>query len=43
MTSALKTAIVAAVLGLLFAPVQASEIESGFMGTAWSTPAKDLN
>ena len=29
-------------LGMLFAPVQAAELESGFMDTKWSTPAKDL-
>jgi hypothetical protein len=27
---------------MLFAPVQAAELESGFMDTKWSTPAKDL-
>jgi len=42
MRSTLKTIMVAAVLGILFAPVQAAELESGFMGTQWSTPAKDL-
>jgi hypothetical protein len=33
---------VAVFLGMLFAPVQAAELESGFMDTKWSTPAKDL-
>ncbi len=42
MKSAVKTILVAAALGMLFAPVQASELESGFMDTKWSTPAKDL-
>ena len=37
-----KTIIVTAVLGMLFAPVQAAELESGFMDTKWSTPVKDL-
>jgi hypothetical protein len=43
MKCAVKTIVVAAALGMLFAPVQAAELESGFMGTKWSTPAKDLN
>jgi hypothetical protein len=42
MKFAVKTIMVAAFLGLLFAPVQAAELESGFMDTKWSTPAKDL-
>jgi len=42
MKSAVKTIMVAAVLGMLFAPVQAAELESGFMDTKWATPAKDL-
>jgi len=42
MKSAVKTIMVAAVLGMLFAPVQAAELESGFMDTKWSTSAKDL-
>ena len=42
MKSALKTIMVAAVLGMLFAPVQAAELDSGFRDTKWSTPAKDL-
>ena len=42
MKSAVQTIMVAAVLGMLFAPVQAAELESGFMDTKWSTPAKDL-
>lgn len=33
---------VAVFLGMLFAPVQAAELESGFMDTKWSSPAKDL-
>jgi hypothetical protein len=42
MKSTVKTIMVAAVLGMLLAPVQAAELESGFMDTKWSTPAKDL-
>jgi hypothetical protein len=42
MKFALKTITAAAVLGMLFAPVQAAELESGFMDTKWATPAKDL-
>jgi len=42
MKSAVQTIMVAAVLGMLFAPVQAAELESGFMDTKWATPAKDL-
>ena len=42
MKSAVKTIMVAAILGMLFAPVQAAELEFGFMGTQWATPAKDL-
>ena len=42
MKFAVKTIMVAAVLGMLFAPVQAAELESGFMDTKWATPAKDL-
>jgi hypothetical protein len=42
MESAVKTIMVAAVLGMLFAPVQAAELEFGFMDTQWATPAKDL-
>jgi hypothetical protein len=43
MKFAAMTIILAAVWGLLVAPVQAAGLESGFMGTQWSTPAKDLN
>ena len=43
MEFAVKTIMVATVLGMLFAPVQAAELESGFMETKWATPAKDLN
>jgi len=42
MKFAVKRIMVAAFLGMLFAPVQAAELESGFMDTKWSTPAKDL-
>ena len=42
MKFAVKTIMVAAVLGMLFAPVQAAELEAGFMETKWATPAKDL-
>ena len=42
MKSAVKTIMVAALLGMLFAPVQAAELEFGFMDTQWATPAKDL-
>jgi hypothetical protein len=42
MKSAVQTIMVAAVLGMLFAPVQAAELESGFMDTQWATSAKDL-
>ncbi len=34
--------MVAAVLGMLFAPVQAAGLESDFMDSKWRTPAKDL-
>jgi hypothetical protein len=37
-----KTIMVATVFGMLLAPVQATELESGFMDTKWATPAKDL-
>lgn len=37
-----KTIIVAAALGMLFVPVQGAELESGFMGTKWATPAEEL-
>jgi hypothetical protein len=37
-----KTIIVAAALGMLFVPVHAAELESGFMGTKWATPAEAL-
>ena len=42
MKSAVKTIMVAAVLGMLFAAVEAAELEAGFMDTQWATPAKDL-
>jgi hypothetical protein len=42
MKSVLKTIMVAAVLGMLSAPAQAAELDSGFMDTKWSTSAKDL-
>jgi hypothetical protein len=42
MKSAVQTIMVAAVLGMLFAPVQAADLDSGFMDTKWSTPARDL-
>jgi hypothetical protein len=42
MKFAVKTIMVAAVLGMLFAPAQAAELESGFRDTKWSTSAKDL-
>ena len=42
MKFAVKMILVAAVLGMLFAPVQAAELEFGFMDTQWATPAKDL-
>jgi len=42
MKSAVKRLMVAAVLWMLLAPVQAAELESGFMDTKWSSPAKDL-
>jgi len=42
MKLAVKTIMVAAVLGMLCAPLQAAELESGFMDTKWSTPAEDL-
>jgi hypothetical protein len=38
----LKTILVAAFLGMLSPPVQAAELESGFLGMKWATPAKDL-
>jgi hypothetical protein len=37
-----KTIMVAAALVMLFAPVQAAELESGFRDTKWASPAKDL-
>lgn len=37
-----KTIIAAAVPVLLLAQVQAAELESGFLGMKWATPAKDL-
>jgi hypothetical protein len=42
MKSAVKMIMVAVVLGMLLAPVRAAELESGFMDTKWSSPAKDL-
>jgi len=42
MKSTAKTIMVAAVLWMLLTPVQAAELESGFMDTKWSSPAKDL-
>ena len=42
MKFAVKRLMVAAVLWMVFAPVQAAELESGFMDTKWSSPAKDL-
>jgi len=42
MKSVVKRLMVAAVLWMLLAPVQAAELESGFMDTKWSSPAKDL-
>jgi len=37
-----KTIMVAAALVMLFVPVKAAELESGFRDTQWATPAKDL-
>ena len=42
MKFAVKTIMVAAALVMLFPPMQAAELESGFMDTKWSTPVKDL-
>ena len=42
MKFAVKTIMVATVLGMLFAPVQAAELESGFRETKWASPAKEL-
>jgi hypothetical protein len=42
MKFSLKTIMVAAALLMLSPPVQAAELESGFMDTTWSTPVKDL-
>jgi hypothetical protein len=42
MKFAVMTITVATFLGMVFVPVQATELESGFMGTKWSTPATDL-
>ena len=42
MKSAVKTIMGAAVLGMLFTPVQAAELEFGFMDTQWATPAKGV-
>ncbi|TFG42340.1 MAG: hypothetical protein E4H48_04710 [Syntrophobacterales bacterium] len=42
MKSTAKTIMVAAVIWMLLTPVQAAELESGFMDTKWSSPAKDL-
>jgi hypothetical protein len=42
MKFAVKTIMIAAALVMLFSPVQAAELESGFMGTKWSAPATEL-
>jgi hypothetical protein len=42
MKFALKAIMAATFLGMLFAPVLAAELESGFMDTKWSTSLKDL-
>ena len=42
MKFAVKRIMVAAFLGMLFAPVQAAELESGFMDMKWSMSAKEL-
>jgi hypothetical protein len=39
---AVQTIVVAASVGMLLTSAQAMEIDSGFMDTKWSTPAKDL-
>jgi hypothetical protein len=38
----METIVVSAFLGMLFVPVLAAELDSGFMDTKWATPAKDL-
>jgi hypothetical protein len=42
MKLAVKTIVIATALAMLFSPVQAAELESGFMDTKWSTPVTDL-
>ena len=42
MKFAKKTIMAAGILGVLIAPVQAAELEFGFLETKWSTPAEDL-
>jgi hypothetical protein len=42
MKFAVRTILFAAFLWMLFAPVLAADLESGFLGTKWSTSAKDL-
>jgi hypothetical protein len=37
-----RTILVAGFLGMLSPPVQAAELESGFLGTKWSTSAREL-
>jgi hypothetical protein len=42
MKFAAKGIMVAVFLGMLFAPVQAAELESGFIDMRWSMPAAEL-
>jgi len=42
MKFSVKSMMVAAFLGMLYAPVQAADLESGLMDMKWSTPAKEL-
>jgi hypothetical protein len=42
MKATVKTIMVAAALVVLCALVQAAELESGFLGMKWATPANDL-
>jgi hypothetical protein len=42
MRAVLKTIVIAAFAAGLALPVQAAEVESGFLGTKWGTPAQEL-
>lgn len=42
MKFAVRTTMAVAFLWMLFAPVQAAEVDFTFLETKWSTPTKDL-